>query len=405
MNHIKDIDISEYNYNLPSQRIADFPLKERDQSKLLISKPNQEIQEETFYNVSQYLPSESLLVFNNTKVVHARLKFKKKTGAEIEIFCLEPLEPVSSVDKAFGQVGSVVWKCFIGNARKWKDQELELETSYGKLMAIKLRMDGNAWHVKFSWSPFNLTWAEILEDIGHVPLPPYIKREDNSDDKWRYQTLYARRDGSVAAPTAGLHFSDRVFERLENKNISKTFLTLHVGAGTFKPIAEEKLSEHEMHKEQIVVSQQALEQLLSITKEKTIAVGTTSVRTLESLYWYGCSLKRNPDKDFFVDQWDPYNAYCSLSREEALSRVIDKMKQEGREFLHGETRLMIMPGYTYKMTGAIVTNFHQPKSTLLLLVAAFIGKRWQDVYQFALKHDFRFLSYGDSCLFFPNKVS
>lgn len=405
MHNSGDIDIAEYSYELPHHRIADFPLEKRDQSKLLVSNPNREIFQDTFYNLAEFLPPDSLIVFNNTKVVQARLRFKKKTGAEIEIFCIEPKEPVKLVDQAFNQSPPVVWKCFIGNARKWKEQELELKTSYGKLKASKLRIDGDAWQVKFSWSPSDLTWAEILEDIGHVPLPPYIKREDNSDDKWRYQTLYARSDGSVAAPTAGLHFSDSVFEKLENKHISKTFLTLHVGAGTFKPVADGKLSEHEMHKEQIVVSLHTVEQLLVKTKEKTIAVGTTSVRTLESLYWYGCALKRNPDMEFFVGQWEPYKFQSELSRKEALELLIEKMKREGREFLQGETRLMIIPGYDYKMTGAMITNFHQPKSTLLLLVAAFVGNRWKDAYQFALDHDFRFLSYGDSCLFFPDKVS
>lgn len=398
------LSIADYSYDLPHDRIARYPLKNRDESKLLISYSDGAIGEDRFYNLDSYLEENSMLVYNNTKVVQARLKFYKETGAEIEIFCLEPLEPVSVVDQAFEQTSPVMWKCFVKNARKWKDQILKLDLGNEVLLAEKIKMDGDAWWIRFSWQRKNRSWAEILEEAGRVPLPPYIKREDEPDDKLRYQTVFAERDGSVAAPTAGLHFTDRIFEALDARNIQRIYLTLHVGAGTFKPVNSERIQQHEMHQEQVLVSRDELRKLLKSTKEKTIAVGTTSVRTLESLYWYANALAKNPDALFFIDQWQPYNYYDALlTREEALQMLIHKLNKEDRQYLQGATSLMIVPGYEYKMIGGMITNFHQPKSTLLLLVAAFLGDNWKKAYQFALDNNFRFLSYGDSCLFFPRK--
>lgn len=398
-----NLRIAEYSYDLPHDRIARYPLENRDESKLLISSSDGAIREDSFYNIHKYLEEDSMLVYNNTKVVQARLKFYKTTGAEIEIFCLEPIEPVSVVEQAFEQPSPVVWKCFVKNARKWKGQTLSLDMEQDVLYAEKIKMDGDAWWVKFSWQNETCSWAEVLENVGRVPLPPYIKREDEPGDRLRYQTVFARREGSVAAPTAGLHFSDRVFKSLDAKNIQRIYLTLHVGAGTFKPVNSENIDQHEMHQEQILVSREELQKLLKKSKDKTIAVGTTSVRTLESLFWYANALAQNPESNFNIDQWQPFNNEALLNREEALQLLIDKMQKEERQYLHGATSLMIVPGYHYKMIGGMVTNFHQPKSTLLLLVAAFIGENWKKAYQFALDNNFRFLSYGDSCLFFPCK--
>lgn len=395
------INIADYSYELPHHRIAEYPLDNRDESKLLISKPEGLIQQDTFNNLSDYLNEGSLLVFNDTKVVQARLKFQKKTGARVEIFCLEPESPVKVVDQAFDQRSGVIWKCFIGNAKKWKSGLLEMQTASGKLFAEKLEMTGNAWLVRFSWTPDHLSWAEVLQEAGRVPLPPYIKREDEPDDRERYQTVFARRDGSVAAPTAGLHFTPKVFKKLNQKNIRQSYLTLHVGAGTFKPVSSETLQQHEMHQEQVIVNKSTIIELLEKTKNETIAVGTTSVRTLESLYWYASVLARNPMAEFDVSQWQPYESPATLSRKEALQLLLRKMENENLDVLQGSTRLMIAPSYSYQMIGAMLTNFHQPQSTLLLLVAAFIGDRWKRAYNFALENDFRFLSYGDSCLFFP----
>lgn len=395
------INIADYSYELPHHRIAEYPLDNRDESKLLVSKPEGLIQQDTFNNLSDYLNEGSLLVFNDTKVVQARLKFQKKTGARVEIFCLEPESPVKVVDQAFDQHSAVVWKCFIGNAKKWKSGVLEMETANGKLFAEKLEMTGNAWRVRFSWTPDHLSWAEVLQDAGRVPLPPYIKREDEPDDRQRYQTVFARRDGSVAAPTAGLHFTPKVFKKLNQKNIRQSYLTLHVGAGTFKPVSSDTLQQHEMHQEQVIVKRSTIIELLKKTKKETIAVGTTSVRTLESLYWYASALSDNPVAEFDVSQWQPYESPATLSREEALQLLLRKMENENLDVLQGSTRLMIAPSYSYHMIGAMLTNFHQPQSTLLLLVAAFIGDRWKLAYNFALENEFRFLSYGDSCLFFP----
>ncbi|MFO8054250.1 MAG: S-adenosylmethionine:tRNA ribosyltransferase-isomerase [Bacteroidales bacterium] len=395
------LNIADFDYELPSSRIANYPAQKRSASKLLISKNRKAICQDYFYNLHNYLPDSGLLIFNNTRVVQARLKFRKESGAGIEIFCLQPVSPVSIVEQSFKHFSPVIWKCFIGNARKWKSGLLSLDLDWGKLYAEKLGIDGNAWQVRFSWTPASLSWGEILEKAGQVPLPPYINRESEPTDKKRYQTVFASKEGSVAAPTAGLHFTPAVFDNLKTKNIRQTYLTLHVGAGTFKPVVSESLQDHSMHREQMVISRETLEELLNTPLEKTIAVGTTAVRTLESLYCYATLLKDQPDAAFHIEQWQAYKMKHPMPREEALSLLLEKMKRENRTVFHGTTQLLIAPGYQYQMTGGMLTNFHQPKSTLLLLLAAFTGEHWKKAYTYALENDFRFLSYGDSCLFLP----
>lgn len=395
---IAGIDINEFDYDLPDHRIAKFPKENRDESKLLIHR-DRFIQEDLFRNLAGYLPEESLLVVNNTKVVRARLFFKKPTGAHIEVFCLEPVYPTPEIQMAFQQKGTATWQCLVGNARRWKSEVLELpmhdETF---LKAEKLERTSGGFLVKFTWNP-HLTFAEVLEAAGKIPLPPYLHREAVERDSETYQTVYARYDGSVAAPTAGLHFTERVFAFLAKKNIRIANLTLHVGAGTFKPVGQEGLQHHEMHTEQVLVKRKLLQDLLD-NSGKTIAVGTTSVRTLESLYWYGVKLSNDPDAEFHIHQFDPYqNAGSDLSTEAAISRVIDFMQRNKLETLSGATQLMIVPGYRFRIISGMITNFHQPRSTLLLLISAWLGDEWKKVYDYALGRDFRFLSYGDSCLF------
>lgn len=400
----RSIAIEDYNYPLPQKQIAQFPMQERDQSRLLIYQ-NKQIEQGRFADVARHLPENSLLVFNETRVVQARMEFFKTTGARIEIFCLEPILPTREVQSAFQVSGPVVWKCFIGNAKKWKSGALSksfhINEQAVELQAEKLESDGNAWQVKFSWTPASLTFATVLEHSGLVPLPPYMNRDAEINDKSRYQTIYARSNGSVAAPTAGLHFTDRVFQTLAQKGIQREYLTLHVGAGTFQPVSAERIADHQMHTEQIVVERSTLERLLKANYSRLIAVGTTTIRTLESLYWYGQKLVNGQDGDFCIHQWDPYRTdyKCTASAREALQAVLQKMNQMQTDVLHGHTQLLIAPAYQYRLVQGMITNFHQPKSTLLLLVAAFMGQDWKQVYQYALEHDFRFLSYGDSCLF------
>ncbi len=394
------LNIADFSYELPPQRIAEYPLENRDQSKLLISTPAGN-SKDYFHNLPGYLPQNSLMVFNNTRVVRARLIFRKETGAMVEIFCLEPVKPEPVVEKAFSVRPPVVWRCFVGNARRWKDQQLTMKLSDGMLVAEKLQREGNSWLISFSWAPAGKSWAEVLEEAGHVPLPPYINREDEPADKIRYQTVYARHNGSVAAPTAGLHFTGRVFRELDKRHIGSTYLTLHVGAGTFKPVTSDRLEEHEMHQEQVIISREALIDMKNKSREMTFAVGTTSVRSMESIFWYANKLASDPQTEFFVDQWDPYRDPVRIERKQAFEIILEKLDKDNSDHLQGATRLMIAPGYSYKMTGGIITNFHQPRSTLLLLVAAFAGNRWKDAYTYALENEFRFLSYGDSCLFLP----
>jgi S-adenosylmethionine:tRNA ribosyltransferase-isomerase len=407
---IQKIRIDEYNYQLPDELIAQFPLEVRDKSKLLIVNDNT-ISETTFSNLASYLPPDSLLISNETRVVHARLLFRKPTGSQIEIFCLEPIAPVTDIQLAFQQQKSCSWKCLVGNARRWKSGPLKLESQMGEFqLELTANMEEryeNEFIVRFEWTPPNITFAQVLEHFGKIPLPPYISREASENDNTRYQTVFARNDGSVAAPTAGLHFTREVLTDLVKKNILTASVTLHVGAGTFKPVSSETIEDHHMHYEQVIVPVKLLKEICRYTDKHITLVGTTTVRTLESVYWQGVKWLRKPAglPVMHIEQWDPYlNLFGKpISTNEALQCVIDTLENSGLTELHGETALMIVPGYDYHVPDAIITNFHQPKSTLLLLVAAFIGKQWKDVYAFAIANNFRFLSYGDSCLFFKHK--
>jgi len=401
--NLSKLNIDDFAYDLTDERIAKFPLTQRDESKLLIHK-NGYTAENSFKHLAEFLPPESFLVLNNTKVVRARLFFRKPTGATIEIFCLEPVEPTTEIQMAFQQKRTSVWKCLVGNARRWKSGSLHAEFIDGdnhyQLSAELNGKAGNAFLIRFSWKPENMTFAEILEQAGKIPLPPYLHREAVESDTTRYQTVYALNDGSVAAPTAGLHFTDSVFDSLKKKNIGHDYLTLHVGAGTFKPVGDDGIENHEMHTEQVLIQRKLIENLKN-NIGKIVAVGTTSVRTLESIYWFGVKLETNKSATFEIKQFDPYGNLTSpeLSAEKALQNVIDHLGEEQSVLLLGSTQLMIFPGYRYRMINGMVTNFHQPRSTLLLLIAAWLGNQWKEIYDYALENDFRFLSYGDSCLF------
>ena len=409
----REITISDYDYPLPEERIAKYPLSQRDQSKLLVYK-NDTIVEDRFCNVPDLLPKETLLVFNNTKVIHARLVFQKETGSTIEIFCLEPYQ--TAISEAFEQREHCTWMCFIGNNKKWKSGRLEKvvrgqgpgandrerPSNQTVLTATRREAVGNAWIVDFDWTR-GISFAEVIEQAGVIPLPPYLHRDAESDDNERYQTVYADPMGSVAAPTAGLHFTDDVLNRLKVNNIQTEFLTLHVGAGTFKPVSSETIGGHEMHTEKIAVSRSTIQHILQHIGKPLIAVGTTSVRTLESIYWFGVQLEKDSTvKEMHVEQWEPYgNTENSIDFGKAYANVLEWLDRQGLDTLYGETRLIIAPGYKYHVINGMITNFHQPKSTLLLLVSALIGDKWKECYRYALEHDFRFLSYGDSCLFLP----
>lgn len=403
LSDLKNIRIDEYNYPLPDERIARYPLAERDHSKLLCLKDGV-LAEHRFYDLPSLLPQGALLVFNDTKVIHARLLFRKETGATIEIFCLEPHNMV--VSEAFEQREQCSWVCFIGNNKKWKDGVMsgrwQAASGEFELSARRREAVGNAWVVDFSWTG-GASFAEVIENAGVIPLPPYLGRDAEESDATRYQTVYAHYEGSVAAPTAGLHFTDRVIEQLHNKGIDTEYLTLHVGAGTFKPVSSEHIGDHEMHVEKIHVTACNLRHICAHSETARVAVGTTSVRTMESLYWFGVQLQHDPGMEYMhVSQWDPYTLDdCGMGYADAYGNILKWMERNGVEDMMGETQLMIAPGYRYRTITGMVTNFHQPKSTLLLLVSAFIGDRWKEAYRYALDHGFRFLSYGDSCLFMP----
>ena len=404
----KHIRISEFNYPLPDERIAKFPLPTRDQSKLLLYRHG-EVSEDIFTSLPEYLPSGSLMIFNNTKVIQARLHFRKETGALIEVFCLEPIQPNDYVLN-FQQTEHAAWLCMIGNLKKWKDGVLCKEiTVKGKsltLTAERGECRGTSHWVDFRWDNPEVTFADILEVFGELPIPPYLNRETQESDKETYQTVYSKIKGSVAAPTAGLHFTTRVLDALRNKGIDLEELTLHVGAGTFKPVKSEEIEGHEMHTEYISVSRTTLEKLIA-HDGKAIAVGTTSVRTLESLYHIGISLLKNPDAtedELHVKQWQPYEMTpetAATPAVAALQAIADYLDRHHMETLHTSTQIIIAPGYDYRIVKAMVTNFHQPQSTLLLLVSAFLHGDWRKIYDYALAHDFRFLSYGDSSLLIP----
>lgn len=403
----KHIHISEFNYPLPDERIAKFPLPVRDQSKLLVYSHGQ-VSEDVFTSLPNYLPQGSLMVFNNTKVIQARLHFRKETGALIEVFCLEPIEP-NDYALNFQQTGHAAWLCMIGNLKKWKEGILRREmTVKGQpvvLTAERGECRGTSHWVDFRWNNPAITFADILESFGELPIPPYLNRETQETDKETYQTVYSKIKGSVAAPTAGLHFTPRVLDSLRQKGVDLAELTLHVGAGTFKPVKSAEIAGHEMHTEYISVSRSLLQQLIEHGGQ-AIAVGTTSVRTLESLYHIGVSLLAHPDGSddaLHVSQWQPYESQPAVpvSSVDALQAVLDYLDRHGMEALHTSTQIIIAPGYDYHIVKAMVTNFHQPQSTLLLLVSAFVHGDWRKIYDYALAHDFRFLSYGDSSLLIP----
>jgi S-adenosylmethionine:tRNA ribosyltransferase-isomerase len=396
------LDINEYKYNLPQERIALYPLAERDQSKLLVYRDN-EITHSHFHQLDQFLPENSILFFNDTKVIPARLLFQKDTGAEIEIFLLNPVSPSPIVAIAMEAHGSAQWHVVVGNTKRWTEGK-SLVKKIGDITFTANYIDREKSIVQFNWTPDHFTFAEIVSKAGATPLPPYLKREVEASDRERYQTIYSKKEGAVAAPTAGLHFTDRVFAKLKTKNITTDFLTLHVSAGTFQPVKTQDATEHIMHSEQVVISKTNLENLINGDR-KIIAVGTTSLRTLESLYWYGVKLRSNPEAEFTISQEEPHvdifqNKNQNLSRKESFQNALQKMNRDGADLLLGETSIYIMPGYRFRTVDALITNFHQPGSTLMLLVAAFIRDDWKRVYQQALENEYRFLSYGDSSLLF-----
>ncbi len=392
--------ISDYDYLLPEERIAKFPLTKRDSSRLLVYKGG-EIKEDIFSGLSAYIPENSLLVYNNTRVIQARLIFRKSTGARIEVFCLEPYEPVEYA-LSLAATTQCVWKCMVGNLKKWKSEDLvKTIVSDNRSFELKARLlhsENNIHTVRFSWNNPAVHFAEILEKAGELPIPPYLNRNTEESDKTTYQTVYSRVKGSVAAPTAGLHFTDDTFRSLKEKNIETEELTLHVGAGTFQPVKTENVLDHHMHAEVIEVKKNTVQHLIS-KAGNIIAVGTTSVRTLESLYYIGLMISRNPEiTDLHVSQWAPYESENNISVQESLKQILDYMDKRNLVSLHASTRIMIKPGYKFHVVNGIITNFHQPKSTLLLLVSAFVNGKWKSIYDYALSHDFRFLSYGDSSL-------
>ena len=405
MEDTKHIKISDYNYPLPDERIAKFPLKERDSSKLLVYSHG-EIEERVFTSLPEYIEPGSLMIFNNTKVIQARLHFRKETGALIEIFCLEPIKPNDYVLN-FQQTEHSAWLCMVGNLKKWKEGTLHKEmTVKGKpltLTATRGECHGTSHRIDFSWDNSEVTFADILEVFGELPIPPYLNRETQESDKETYQTVYSKIKGSVAAPTAGLHFTERVLDTLRNKGVDLEEVTLHVGAGTFRPVKSEEIAGHDMHTEYISVNRQTIEKLLKHGGETT-AVGTTSVRTIESLYYIGVILESRPEasqEELHVKQWMPYENETNITPIQALQNILDYMERNHLDALHTSTQIIIAPGYEYKIVKRIVTNFHQPQSTLLLLVSAFVRGDWRKIYDYALAHDFRFLSYGDSSLLIP----
>ncbi len=393
----KEILIKDYWYELPPERIALYPLPERDQSRLLVYKDGI-IKHSKFIQLSSFLPPGSTLFFNNTRVIPARLYFQKKTGATIELFLLNPVWPGTLVQQAMETKQSNRWTCTIGNLKRWTEGTT-LTKSINNLSVTARLIDRDAGIVEFNWTPAELSFAEIITQTGLTPLPPYLRRPAEESDRHRYQTVYSNHEGAVAAPTAGLHFTNRVLEELRNSGHKIEFLTLHVSAGTFQPVKVENAAEHPMHSEQVIVSRRNIKELLSASS--VIAVGTTSMRTMESLYWYGIKLLKDPTRSFEITQFDPYQLPGEVPRSKALEAILNKMENENIDSLTGETSIMIMPGYTFKVANALITNFHQPGSTLMLLVAAFAGDDWKQIYNDALQNDYRFLSYGDSSLLFP----
>ncbi len=405
MEDTKHIKISDFNYPLPDERIAKFPLSERDHSKLLVYRHGA-VSEDIFTSLPNYLEKGEMMVFNNTKVIQARLHFQKETGALIEVFCLEPAAP-NDYALNFQQTERCSWLCMIGNLKKWKEGTLrrtvEVKGREVVFTATRKEAYGTSHWIDFDWNDAELTFADLLEAVGELPIPPYLNRKSEESDKRTYQTVYSKIKGSVAAPTAGLHFTERVLKALDEKGIDREELTLHVGAGTFKPVKSTEIEGHEMHTEYVSVKRSTFVKLLA-HQCKTIAVGTTSVRTLESLYYLAEIVRKNPNaeqNDLHVSQWTPYEGNHEMTTEEAIRTLLDYMDRHGLETLHASTQIIIAPGYEYRIVKKMVTNFHQPQSTLLLLVSAFVHGDWKTIYDYALAHDFRFLSYGDSSLLIP----
>lgn len=405
----QQFEIKNFTYDLPENRIAKYPLEERDLSKLLVYK-NSQISEDIYRNLDHHIVENSIFIFNNTKVVQSRLHFMNSTGAKIEIFCLEPndnYEPSTAMLKNT----SVEWKCLIGRVDRWKEKILNLKTNNFSLDAEILHRNGNVFTIKFSWEPADLSFAELLGQLGEMPIPPYLKRESQEIDVSRYQTVYASQQGSVAAPTAGLHFTEEIFEKLKRRQAEMEYVTLHVGAGTFMPVKSETLEGHEMHSEWIEVEKETILKLVAKVSDEhanknIIAVGTTSLRTIESLYWMGVKANQRLDAsmdELEVKQWDAYDLEQKLTAKVSLNSLLAWMEANTLDKIICKTQLLIVPSYKLKMANALVTNFHQPSSTLLLLVAAVVGDDWKVIYDYALKNDFRFLSYGDGSLLFSNK--
>ncbi len=404
--HIPEARLEDFHYTLPEEKIAKYPLKNRKASKLL-HYDSGTIVHKSFSDISDSLPRDASLWFNNTKVIPARLFFTKSTGAIIEIFLLQPELPTSVIAKAMLVKGKCTWSCMIGNLKRWKEGdelEMELKTEKQSITLKAVLVDREERRVAFSWSPESLTFATIITTVGELPLPPYFQRKPEKEDAARYQTVYAAPEGAVAAPTAGLHFTDSLLEELELKGVHMDYLTLHVGAGTFQPVKEENISKHPMHSEQIAVSLEKIKKL-AVTDWQVIAVGTTSMRTLESLYWFGTQLLLEGDSHFSIKKLQPYGYTESdlPSRQVAFEQIASYMEGLGLDEIHGSTEIFIFPGYTFRVCNGLITNFHLPHSTLIMLIAAFIGNDWKKIYNEALQHEYRFLSYGDSSLLIPKK--
>lgn len=406
----RNLLINDFTYELPDERIAKYPLARRDASKLLVYR-NGYIDEDIYYNLDNHIQEGSLLIFNNTKVIEARLLFRKSTGSLIELFCLEPADDYADITTAMTQKFRVLWKCLVGGAKKWKSEALVKTVIVNDkritLTAKKMAKGTDDYLVEFSWDA-DVNFAELLHAAGSVPLPPYLNRNPEEKDKERYQTVYAKYDGSVAAPTAGLHFTEQLFDKLDKKNIATDFITLHVGAGTFKPVKTPSMADHEMHAEFIEVRKETIENILVHCSENIVAVGTTSLRTIETLYWLGIKTITDPTipaAAMRLSQWEVYdNKAISISADRALQSLMSWMSRNGITVLFAQTQLIIAPGYDLKIATGLITNFHQPMSTLLLLVAAVVGNDWKRIYEYALKNDFRFLSYGDGSLLYKNQA-
>ena len=400
----KQIHIADYTYDLPSERIAKYPLENREESKLLVYK-NGTLTDSLFKNIIQFIPASSIIVSNNSRVIPARIFFKKETGAVIEIFCLEPIEP-ADYQTNFAQTQSCVWKCLVGNRKKWKDgflvRELKYEHQSFELKAEIVKNSREDLWISFSWNSSEICFSQVIESIGALPIPPYLERDTENSDYTQYQTIYSKIKGSVAAPTAGLHFTEKLIANLQKDGSQFLELTLHVGAGTFKPVKTETIGNHEMHGEHFSITKTTIEKLC--TEQNIIAIGTTSARTLESLYWIGVSILENTERCidgvFYIEQWQPYLKETKISKNESYRAIVQKLEQNNETVLHCKTSIIIVPGYKFNVIQQLITNFHQPNSTLILLVAAFVGDRWKSIYNHALGNEYRFLSYGDSSFLF-----